>query len=517
MNSLGDLKTKLKTMLGHGPLERGFFDQENCSSALKDLMTEKSEQMNTDRLKTPDYPEMEAAFNFFNNEVLKNNPDIKDISDYDSFHSGTPMRYKPFPGAVRAAKKALKSKEVYKYPRTSGDYRSHQMVLDYLKREGFEPDSLEGKNKIGIENIVFTCSTTHAYALAVEAVANKNDVILMTAPNYGLFAIMSALGNYQVEMIDLKEEDDWFVNAEALDAKITEINKRLKKKYAGEEYVPKVAAFLNINPHNPMGNVITKKNKKILEGIGDVCLKHHVFVIDDLVYRDLTYDLDNLALPMASYPKYFNNTISLFGLSKAYNLAGIRAAVILAPAPVCNLIINKIHNSMDSMPTVQVSAVAGAFNGTNRRYRAWRRYVGKLLKEYQYRYKLLRTLVYGCNKNTGWRVKRDIKRYGGKYFKDLCEGCKGLIKIKVEPRSGFFVIFDFTKLKGKTTPDGITITNENELLNYFYSRGGLRYLMGGNIFWPNKDEFVGRISFGIERKNIVSNMAIINEAIRELK
>ena len=55
---------------------------------------------------------------------------------------------------------------------------------------------------------------------------------------------------------------------------------------------------------------MNNKNKEILEGIGDVCLEKGVFVIDDLIYRDLTYDQNDLALPMATYEKYFNNTIS---------------------------------------------------------------------------------------------------------------------------------------------------------------------------------------------------------------
>ncbi|MEG0994615.1 MAG: aminotransferase class I/II-fold pyridoxal phosphate-dependent enzyme, partial [Bacilli bacterium] len=82
-------------------------------------------------------------------------------------------------------------------------------------------------------------------------------------------------------------------------------------------YQPKVVAFLNMNPHNPLGKVMSVKNKDLIEKIGDICLEKGVFVIDDLIYRDLTFDQDNLALPMASYPKYFNNTISLFGLSKS--------------------------------------------------------------------------------------------------------------------------------------------------------------------------------------------------------
>jgi hypothetical protein len=78
-------------------------------------------------------------------------------------------------------------------------------------------------------------------------------------------------------------------------------------------------------------------------------------------------------------------------------------------------------------------------------------------------------------------------------------------------------VFDFTRLKGKTTPLGVTIKNEQDLLEYFFQNGGVTYLMGGNICWPVKGEMVGRISFGVSRKAIVQNMGLMNKAIRGLK
>ena len=525
MNLIKSLEKEARRRLGYGPVKRSNGALDGYSGALGDLVAEKRKNMSMKWLSTredskrynDEIAKMEPAFNFLNEGLYKENPGVEELSDYDGFNGGSPLKWKPFPGAVRAAKKALYSKEIYKYPFISGDLRSRQRVLDYLAREGVDITS----DKIGCENVIFACSTTHAYYLALKAVAEPDDVILMTAPNYGLFAIMTELANYHLETIVLKEEDDWFVNPKALAKRIDEINAELKRKHTGKGRAPKVAAFVNINPHNPMGNVISKQNHEILEGIAEVCLEKKVFVIDDLVYRDLTYDLDNLALPMISYPKYFDNTISLFGLSKAFGLAGMRAAVIVAPLPVANLMFMKMHHMMDSAPTVQVAAIGGTFNGTDRRYKEWRRYLTPIIREYKYRYQLLKALVYGVDtvsdRRLRTKIRRDISRYAKDYSNELCKGCGDLIKIKVEPRSGFFAVFDFTAIKGKKTPDGKVILNECDLLSYFFSKGGLRYLMGGNIFWPNPDEFVGRISYGIERKNIVSNMQIMHQAIKELK
>ena len=146
-----------------------------------------------------------------------------------------------------------------------------------------------------------------------------------------------------------------------------ELYNHLKEQYGDSlGYNPKVVAFLNENPHNPLGKVMGEKNKEILEKIGDVCLSKGVFVIDDLIYRDLTYDRENMAKPMASYEKHFDNTITITGLSKSYGLASIRAGMVVANEIIIRAIRNRIFQTMDSSPVLQGKALAGAFNTSNR-------------------------------------------------------------------------------------------------------------------------------------------------------
>lgn len=469
----------------------------------------------------PVITKMEPDYDFFNSGIYKQNPNQKAIFEYDNFHSGTPMKYKPFPGSVRKVKKVLRRKNLYWYPRSAGGYYDQQSIVDYLLREGFGHQSKENSTKLGVDNIVFTCSTTHAYSLIINTITKPGDVILMTAPNYGLFAVMTETSGRQTELVKLREEDGWLVNPSVLARRIDELNRKLGADSGGEH---RVVAFLNLNPHNPTGKTMGRKHISLLRKIGEVCKERNVFVIDDLVYRDLTYDLDDLAIPIASFPEYFDNTISLFGLSKAYGLASLRAAVIVAPKAVAEVLTQEIHNTIDSVPVLQVAAVSGAFNGTNRRYCEYRRYMQKQIEEYKFRYQLIRALVYGIDEVEDAKLRRSIIRVVSRYVKvpadreKLLSGCPNLaIRAGTEPDSGFFVLFDFTKLKDKATPDGRIIKNERELLDYFFRNGGLSYLMGGNICWPKPDEMVARISFGVSRKAIVRNMLLMNKAIRRLK
>lgn len=457
----------------------------------------------------------------------------KDLPKYDekkyipleeiyTVRTGNPMNTKPFPMAKEYILRIAFSKYLFRYPSIEGHVIARSHFVNYLLREGFQRNSQPGYDGLGIENIIFSCSTTHAFNMILNTILRDEDVILMTGPNYGLFAVEPERLNGKVEILELKDEDNFYVNPMDLEKRIDEINKNLKEKFKGKlDYVPKVVAFLNMNPHNPLGKVMNKNNIEILKGIGDVCLKKGVFVIDDLIYRDLTFDQDNLATPMASFPKYFNNTITLFGLSKSYGLAGIRAGAIVAPIPICNGIREKIFTTMDSLPVFQVQALAGAYNGTNRRYRMAKKYFTPIIKEYKYRYEFLNALINGISyikdEKTKKKIIKDIKKYEkDKKMQSIL--FKGIDKVKIRkntyPESGFFAIIDFTDTKGYKY-DGSLIKNETDLIKYLYKKSKFKCIMGQNMSWPYENEIIARFNFAIEKKDLINNIKMLHKALNE--
>ena len=530
-------KKIVKKILGMNyNLIRSDFDETNFSKALCELLEIRPELLNERSMagerrdKKEFYPSAKKiadAFDFYRVYLHKYDDiysEIPEIGEYDGLHSGTPIKWKPYKGCTRAVKKLLKRKNLFWYPSTSGSMYAKQRFLEYLDREGFQLNKEKEYDGMGIDNIVFTSSTTHAYTLICNLIARDEDVILVTGPNYGFFALGPERLNARVEVLELSEEDNWYVNSDSLANKIDEVNKKLKKEWEGKlDYVPRVVAFLNMNPHNPLGKVMNKKNKEILEGIGDVCLEKGVFVIDDLIYRDLTFDREDLALPLATYPKYFNNTISLMGISKAFGLASFRAGVIVAPIPICRGITTQIFETMDSTPVVQVESVAGAFNASDKRYREYNRYFRSLMKEYEYRYELFRAMVEGIGSikdmKTRNKIIRDIKYYekDDKIRKLLLEGIPNVeIRKGTTPEYGFFAVMDFTKLKGKKYGDKV-IENDFDMLEYFYIKGKVVYIMGESVNWPNSDELIGRINFALTKRALINNMKIITTSVRELK
>ena len=267
----------------------------------------------------PTVQEIADAIEYYGFEVRDD--DITTIPDID-LGSGNPTKYPPFPMAIDEMKKSLDS-YMYKYPYTEGSDEIRKVLLDYVEKEGFVnttpynyPD-IDDKG-LSVHNITFLPSTSIAFNMVVSIISNPGDVVLVTGPNYGLFTIRAERAGAEVEILPLSKEDSWLVNPEKLAKKIDEINESLQKVYNRRKgYIPRVVAFVNANPNNPTGKVMGEKNADLLKRIGEVCLKRGVFIIDDLVYRDLTFDSDNLAKPIATIPGMFRNTISLFGLSKS--------------------------------------------------------------------------------------------------------------------------------------------------------------------------------------------------------
>ena len=433
------------------------------------------------------------------------NPTVKDIADAIDFYGyevrdndivnkkdinlgdGNPLKYEPFRPAIDEMIKSLNSGEMYKYPYTEGDDNIRRKLLEYIEQEGFintEPydyDDVDEKG-LSIHNITFLPSTSITFNIIVNIISKPGDVILVTGPNYGLFTIRAERAGAEVEVLPLLKEDNFLVNPERLANTIDEINNSLQRVYNRRHgYVPRVVAFLNANPNNPTGKVMGEKDVELLTQISQVCLERGVFVIDDMVYRDITYDKDNIAKPIATIPGMFRNTITLFGLSKSYGMASLRAGFLIADEIIIREVINRIFQEMDSSPDIVGRALMGAFNASEERNKYYEKYFTDLRKLYVHKFQLLKALVEGIDSIKDKKKKEEIIK--------IVEGCtsksesnkllKGLPYTKfpdnLEPDAGFFAILDFTELKGKNFR-GQPIKTEKDLLEFFYKTNRLRFL-----------------------------------------
>lgn len=473
----------------------------------------------------PTVQEIADAIEYYGFEVRDD--DITTVPDID-LGSGNPTKYPPFPMAIDEMKKSLDS-YMYKYPYTEGSDEIRKVLLDYIEKEGFintTPYNYSDIDDKGlcVHNITFLPSTSIAFNMVVSLISKPGDVVLVTGPNYGLFTIRAERAGAEVEVLPLSKEDRWLVNPEKLANKIDEINESLQKVYNRRKgYIPRVVAFVNANPNNPTGKVMGEKNADLLKEIGEVCLKRGVFIIDDLVYRDLTFDPQNIAKPIATIPGMFRNTISLFGLSKSYGMASLRAGFVVADEVIIRELINRIFQGMDSAPDIVGRALAGAFNVRPERDSIYQDYFSKLRTIYQEKYQLLKALVEGIDSINNSSLKNRIRSKIENQITDsklLKQVLKGLPYTKfpdnLEPESGFFAILDFTKVRGMKYNNTI-INTERDLLAFFYRTYRTRFLVGQSISWPYPNELVGRVTFAIEDNLIISALSQMNQSLHLLE
>ena len=84
-------------------------------------------------------------------------------------------------------------------------------------------------------------------------------------------------------------------------------------------------------------------------------------------------------------------------------------------------------------------------------------------------------------------------------------------KVDIIPNSGFFMIVDFTDLKNYSK-----IKCEKQLLELLYLKGGIKFLVGQSIAWPENDKIIMRITYALDNSDIIKALSKINKIIKEI-
>ncbi len=455
---------------------------------------------------------IEDTFEIYSREL----PKIEvDHEDYDnSVGGGSPMQTKPFPGVKEAMNKLFDSSILSQYPMAAGDIKIRQKVLGYLVDEGFS-------NCLTENNIIFTSSTTQAFSLLCNLILRPYDVILFEAPTYGLYTFIPERHGGITRFIPLTYTKHWIIDYMELAELIDSINDELKNTYASQlHYCPRVVAVYQSNPNNPIGRVISYENRELLKNILKICHDRSVFYIDDLLYMDLSFD--KKPYPAMSISGYESDVITFLGVSKSFGLAGIRSGMIVADDVIIRGIRNLLFQHMDSPSHLQAVILGEIFNNSIDRKKKYEAYFKPILQEYKIRYCLLKAGI--CGIDTISEDQREVIKhevfqeiYQVEEQKNWLQGIERISIIKgAEPEAGFFVLLDLTNLKGKRY-QGTVIMTEEDVLYYLYKTMKIKYIMGKSIAWPDQSQWVARVNFAIERKEIIFFIQCLKKAILQLE
>ena len=163
------------------------------------------------------------------------------------------------------------------------------------------------------QHILFSHGVIPSLALMLRIFTEAGEAILVNDPIYTPFMtkvrdngrqlilspLTEAQGRYQLDLADIE-------------AKIVEHEVKL---------------FLLCNPHNPGGRVWTAEE---LEALLSICKKHDVAIVSDEIHQDLTLSGHEF-IPFLRVAKgYEHKVVSITSMTKTFNVAGIKGAMIFA-------------------------------------------------------------------------------------------------------------------------------------------------------------------------------------------
>lgn len=210
-------------------------------------------------------------------------------------------------------------------------------ICEYLKRRcdvTYDPD----------REVLVTVGGSEAIDIAMRAMLNEGDEVLVPQPSYVSYMPCVTLANGVPVVIELEEKDQFRLTPEKLREKITDKTKIL------------VLPF----PNNPTGAIMERED---LEKIVDIILENDLFVVSDEIYSELTYG-DKPHVTIASFPGMKERTVLINGFSKAYAMTGWRLGYAAAPSIILEQML-KIHQYaiMCAPTTSQYAAISAMKNG----------------------------------------------------------------------------------------------------------------------------------------------------------
>lgn len=194
-----------------------------------------------------------------------------------------------------------------------------------------------------IKNVVVTCGGSEAIDIALRAVVDPGDEVILLQPCYVAYEPGVQLAGAIPKFIELKEENHFKLTAAELEAAITD----------------KTKAMLINFPSNPTGGMMNYDDYKELVPI---IKKHNLIVISDEIYAELSYD-DAFCSP-ANFPEIKDQVIVISGFSKAFAMTGWRLGYLCAHE-VFAMAMNKIHQYiiMSAPSAAQYGAIEGLRHG----------------------------------------------------------------------------------------------------------------------------------------------------------
>lgn len=246
------------------------------------------------------------------------------------------MDFRTSPAIINALQKRVEH-GIFGYTRVPEEY--YKAITDWFsRRHDFS---------ISPEWIIYTSGVVPAISAIIKALTVPGDKVLVQTPVYNCFFSSIRNNRCLAECSPLiREGDTYKMDFDDLERKAS---------------APDVKLMLLCNPHNPVGRVWTKEE---LRRVGDICLRNGVTVIADEIHCELVYS-GHTYTPFASLSdEFLQHSVTCVSPSKAFNIAGLQIANIVAADNNMRLKIDRAINDNEvcDVNPFGVLALIAAYN-----------------------------------------------------------------------------------------------------------------------------------------------------------
>lgn len=212
------------------------------------------------------------------------------------------MDFRTAPAIIDALQKRV-AHGIFGYTRVPDAY--YDAVTSWFsRRHGWDIDR---------EWIIYTSGVVPAVSAVIKALTEPGDKVIVQTPVYNCF--FSSIRNNGCEIVGnplRRTADTYEMDFDALE------------RCAAD---PRAKVMLLCNPHNPAGRVWTPDE---LTRLGNICLRNGVTVVADEIHCELVYQGFKYT-PFASLSDAFlHRSVTCVSPSKAFNIAGLQIANIVA-------------------------------------------------------------------------------------------------------------------------------------------------------------------------------------------
>ncbi len=194
------------------------------------------------------------------------------------------------------------------------------------------------------DEVIVSCGAKHSLYNIAEALFDPGDEVLIPAPYWVSYPPQAQLNDAVPVTVMTDEKNSFVVTPELLEEKITD----------------KTKAFILNSPSNPTG---LGYNRKSLEALAEMAIKHDFYIISDEIYERLVYDgFEHISIASLG-DEIKSRTIVVNGLSKSHSMTGWRIGYAAGHKDVIKAM-TKIQSQSTSNPTsIAQKASVEALNG----------------------------------------------------------------------------------------------------------------------------------------------------------